>query len=181
MIESADSAQPDVAPQDADALFATVYDRLKALAGARLAQVGPHESLDATGLVHELYLRLGARDELRFALPAMFFAYAAKAMRHVLGDRARDRLRQRAGGEWQRITLTGVADELQLQSAEHALHLERTLQKLEAQDARAARVVELRFFAGLSLEQTADTLGLARRTVDRDWRFARAFLQSELD
>lgn len=180
MIESTDSAHPDTTAQDADALFSAVYDRLKALAGARLAQVRPHESLDATGLVHELYLRFGARDDLRFSHPALFFAYAAKAMRHLLGDRARDRLRQRAGGDWQRVTLSGVADQLELQSADQALHLERSLQKLEAEDARAARVVELRYFAGLSLEQTADTLGLARRTVDRDWRFARAFLQAEL-
>lgn len=180
MIEPADTTDSAVPAQDADTLFAAVYDRLKMLAGARLAQVRPHESLDATGLVHELYLRFGARDEPRFAGPAQFFAYAAKAMRHLLSDRARDRLRLRAGGDWHRVTLTGMAGELELHSAEQALQLERTLEKLEAHDARALRVVELRFFAGLSLEQTAQTLGLARRTVDRDWRFARAFLQSEL-
>lgn len=179
MIDSADSTAAAPA-QDADALFAQVYDRLKALAGARLQRAGPHESLDATALVHELYLRFGRHGEARFSHPAQFFAYAAKAMRHLLGDRARDRLRLRAGGDWQRITLTGTGTELALQSAEEAMALEQALQKLEALDARAARVVELRYFAGLTLEQTAEALALARRTVDRDWRFARAFLQSEI-
>lgn len=166
--------------QDAAALFALVYDRLKALAGARLLRAGSHESLDATALVHELYLRFGRNQEARFSHPAQFFAYAAKAMRHLLGDRARDRLRLRAGGDWQRITLTGSGTELALQSADEAMALEQALQKLEQHDARAARVVELRYFAGLTLEQTADVLGLVRRTVDRDWRFARAFLQAEI-
>lgn len=165
---------------DADELFAEVYQRLKALAGSRLARAAAHESLDTTALVHELYLRVGKDEQRRFAHPAQFFAYAARAMRHLLHDRARDRLRLRAGGDWLRVTLTGERAELALDSAERALELETALQKLEAADARAARVVELRYFAGLTLEQAADALDLARRTVDRDWRFARAFLQAEL-
>lgn len=163
----------------ADALFAQVYDRLKAMAARRL-QDHAGATLDTTALVHELYLRIGDRPELRFDAQAQFFAYAARAMRHLLADRARDRLRLRAGGDWARVTLTADRTGLALDSAERALQLEQALRKLEALDARAAQVIELRYFAGLTLEQSADALGLARRTVDRDWRFARAFLQSEL-
>lgn len=163
-----------------DQLFSEVYARLKAMAARQLGARAP-DTLDTTGLVHELYLRIGDRPELQFSAPAQFFAYAARAMRHLLGDRARDRLRLRAGGDWVRVTLTGDRGELALDSAAQALELEAALQKLEQLDARAARVVELRYFAGLSLEQAAETLGLARRTVDRDWRFARAFLRAELE
>lgn len=173
-------ATREATPADADALFGEVYARLKALAGTRLARAGSHESLDTTALVHELYLRVGHNGALQFAHPAQFFAYAARAMRHLLQDRARDRLRLRAGGDWLRVTLTGEREELALDSAERALELEQALQKLEAIDARAARVVELRYFTGLTLEQAADALALNRRTVDRDWRFARAFLHTEL-
>lgn len=173
-------ANPAEAQARPDALFAEVYDRLKALAGSRLARGAPQETLDTTALVHELYLRIGRNEALHFAHPARFFAYAARAMRHLLHDRARDRLRLRAGGDWLRVTLTGERAEFALDSAERALELEQALQKLEAADARAARVVELRYFAGLTLEQAAEVLELTRRTVDRDWRFARAFLKSEL-
>jgi RNA polymerase sigma factor (TIGR02999 family) len=167
-------------PADADQLFSAVYDRLKAMAGKRLAQQSGG-TLQTTALVHELYLRMHDIDGLRFEHPAQFFTYAARAMRHLLADRARDRLRQRAGGEWLRVTLTGLDLKLAVDSAEQALALDDTLRQLEAVDARAAQVVELLYFAGLTLEQTAGTLGLARRTIDRDWRFARAFLKAALD
>jgi RNA polymerase sigma factor (TIGR02999 family) len=167
------------AAHSADALFDTVYARLKAMAGRQLARGQAQASLDTTALVHELYLRVSTNRELQFAHPAQFFAYAARAMRHLLRDRARDRLRQRAGGGWVRITLTG-SEPIAITSAEQALALDEALEKLAQTDARAARVVEMRYFAGLSLEQVASTLELARRTVDRDWRFARAFLHDQL-
>jgi RNA polymerase sigma factor (TIGR02999 family) len=164
----------------ADVLFDAVYTRLKAMAGRQLAG---HErgSIDTTALVHELYLRVSSRNELQFQHPAQFFAYAARAMRHLLCDRARDRLRQRAGGDWQKITLTGADQRLAIDDAEKAVALDTALQQLERDDARAARVVELRYFAGLSLEQIATMLEVNRRTIDRDWRFARAFLHEQLD
>ena len=165
--------------QSADALFDAVYARLKAMAGRQLARGSTRASLDTTALVHELYLRVGTNRELQFAHPAQFFAYAARAMRHLLRDRARDRLRQRAGGGWVRMTLTG-SDPIAITSAEQALALDDALERLAGADARAAQVVEMRYFAGLSLEQVAETLGLARRTIDRDWRFARAFLHEQL-
>lgn len=172
------TGEPD-AGGDADALFADVYARLKAMAARQLAR-RPRGTLDTTALVHELYLRMGARPALQFGSQAQFFAYAARAMRHLLGDRARDQLRLKAGGGWVAVTLQDDDARLALDSAQETLALEQALQQLEAVDARAARVVELRYFAGLSLEQVADGLGLARRTVDRDWRYARAFLHERL-
>jgi len=179
MDDSASSATPPTAPLQADALFTAVYDRLKAMAGKRLA-LGARGTLDTTALVHELYLRIGANNELSFAHPDQFFTYAARAMRHLLTDRARHRLRQRAGGDWQRTTLTGSDFRLAVDSAEQALALDEALQRLEQIDARAAQVVELVWFAGLGNEQVASVLDIALRTVARDWRFARAFLKHEL-
>jgi RNA polymerase sigma factor (TIGR02999 family) len=177
-----DSQPPSSPPiaQDSDALFAEVYQRLKAMAGRRLAAQGHDATLDTTGLVHELYLRIGARAQLKFDHPAKFFAYAARAMRHLLRDRARDRMRQRAGGDWTRVTLTGGEEVLAVNSAAQALAIDEALGRLEGTDERAAQVVELRYFAGLTLEQVAETLGLTRRTIDRDWRFARAYLHDVL-
>lgn len=178
-----DSVVPDdraTPMQGTDALFTEVYDRLKAMAGRRLAR-GARGTLDTTALVHDLYLRVGRNGGLAFAHPEQFFAYAARAMRHLLADRARDRLRQRAGGDWVRITMTGSDDRLALESADEALALDEALGKLEAVDARAARVVELAWFAGLDQEKIAEALGIGLRTVARDWRFARAFLKTELD
>lgn len=164
-----------------DALFNEVYQRLKAMASRQLAGQRRSPTLDTTELVHELYLRMGQRQELQFLEPAQFFAYAARAMRHLLINRARDRLRLRAGGQWQRITLDDRNLNLAIETAEQALALDAALDALERTDARAARVVELRYFAGLSLQQVAETLGLARRTIDRDWRFARAFIKTHMD
>ena len=101
-------------------------------------------------------------------------------MRHLLCDRARDRLRQCAGGGWSSVTLDGEDLRLAIDSAEEALALDAALSRLASIDARAARTVELRYFAGLSLQQVAQALGLARTTIDRDWRFARAFLHEQL-
>ncbi len=167
-----------------DALFAMVYERLKTMASTRLAgQRSAMLTLNTTEIVHELYLRLNAGNELAFEHPLQFFSYAAKAMRHLLADIVRHRMRVREGGELQRVTITfsAIADAAHADSMVHALWIERALSELEAVDARAAQVVELRYFAGLSLEQIAEQLGLTRRTIDRDWQFARAFLKTALD
>lgn len=168
------------ADHSAQALFVAVYARLKAMAARQLAS-HRHATLDTTELVHELYLRMGQRDSLQFEHPAQFFTYAARAMRHLLINRARDRLRLCAGGQWLRITLDDRDLKLALDTAEQALALDAALDALERSDARAAQVVELRFFAGLSQQQVGEALGLARRTVDRDWRFARAFIRARMD
>jgi RNA polymerase sigma factor (TIGR02999 family) len=160
---------------DVDALFSEVYQRLKAMASRQLAANG-RGTLDTTAVVHELYLRIGSRKELGFCEERQFFAYAARAMRYLLADRARARLRQRAGGGWTSVALDANEDDLSIASAEEALLLEGALADLARVDPRAARIVELRYFAGLPLEQVADTLGLSRSSVVRDWRFARSFL-----
>lgn len=162
-----------------DAMFDAVYERLKAMAGKRLA-ANPGSTLQTTVVVHELYLRMHREQGPTFADPARFFAYAARAMRHLLLDHARNRLRSRAGGEWRPVALSDAEHLLAIESAEQAIELEDVLRQLEAEDERAARVVELVFFAGLSLEKSAGLLGISRRTADRDWRFARAFLGAGL-
>ena len=175
------SAIPDIRGDAAqpDALFATLYDHLRQLA-SRERRKGARDTLDTTALVHELYLRIGSNDELAFAHRGQFLHYAVRALRHLLTDRARERLALRAGGGWARVTLTGTGPaQIAIDSAERALAIDAALRKLEAADERAARVVELRFFAGLPLEEIASVLGLTRRTIDRDWTYARAFLIAE--
>ena len=166
--------------ESADTLFADVYARLKAMAGKQLQRSAANSTLQTTGLVHELYLRMCGSRELLFESQAQFFTYAARAMRHLLADRARDRMTQQSGGAWVQITLTSSDTQLALESAEQAIALDNALTKLEAIDLRAARVVELRYFAGLTSEQVAETLGVARRTAQRDWDFAHAFLKTDL-
>ena len=175
----ATSTSTPVVPQGTDALFDAVYARLKAMASRELSQ-RDHATLDTTALVHELYLRMGRQPGLAFEHPGQFFAYAARAMRHLLADRARDRLRLRAGGDLSRITLTGSDMHLAIESAEQALALDAALERLTEADARAAQVMELHYFAGLTVKEIAQHLELAASTVDRDWRFARAFLKDEL-
>lgn len=176
------TSTPDIptAAPNADALFAQVYARLKAMAGKQLQNARGNATLRTTGLVHELYLRMCSQRDLVFESQAQFFTYAARAMRHLLADRARDRMAQHAGGDWVQITLTSTDTQLAIESAEQALALDAALVHLEAIDVRAARVLELRYFAGLTSEQTAQTLGIARRTAQRDWDFAHAFLKTDL-
>lgn len=163
-----------------EAWFEAVYDRLKELAHRELSR-GARGTLDTTALVHELYLRMNVREELTFEQAGQFFVYASRAMRHLLINRARDRVRQKAGGDWVRITLSAAGDlPAAVESAEQALAIEEALERLEQEDARAARVFELRYFAGLDAGQIAQILGVTRRTADRDWRYARAFLLTTL-
>lgn len=165
------------APLLPDAAFAAAYERLKAMAHRELARAHP-STVGTTELVHELYLRLG--DQLEFGAPDQFFAYAARAIRHILVDRARHRLSDRAGGAKQALALTDPAADAVVVDPELALLLDRALTQLAAFDPRAAKVVELHYFAGLGLEQVASLLGVVRRTVDRDWRKARAFLLAQV-
>lgn len=162
-----------------DALFSEVYQQLRRLAH-RQRRAGDGATLNTTALVHELYLRVSSNSGLAFAQPAQFFAYAAHAIRHLLCDRARARMRRQKTGAWSIVVTDNDDERLAIASAEEAMALDAALTRLAQVDARAAQTVELRYFAGLSLEQVADTFGLARRTVDRDWRFARAFLHDQL-
>lgn len=169
-------------PESASISFEAVYDQLKVLAHRQLS-TGCGNTLNTTALVHELYLRMDGVRSIPSEPPAQYFAYAARAMRNLLINRARDRMRQKAGGDWVRVvTLSGEDDPaLAISSAEQALAINEALDQLEKSDRRAARVFELRFFAGLAADQIGDLLQVTRRTVDRDWRYARAFLLTLLD
>lgn len=166
-------------PLDTDALFIGVYDRLKAMASRQRAR-GGSGTLNTTALVHELYLKLGSGRELKFDTPAQFFDYAAQAMRHILVDRARERMSLKRGGDVimeNEDAAVHVADG----TAERTLELDDALRKLEQADARAARLVALHYFAGLSFPEIAALSGVATRTLNRDWRFVRAFLYDLLN
>ncbi len=162
-----------------DALFKSVYSRLRAMAGSQLARNGS-DSINATGLVHELYLRMATGSAPSFVSPAQFFDYAAKAMRHIVIDRARARTREKRGGaDRLHVELRTESPSLADLTAERALEIDDALRKLEIHAPRAAHIVELHFFAGLSLDQVAEQIGVSTRTVNREWRFARAFLHGD--
>lgn len=166
-------------PQQVDALFGAVYERLKSMASRQRARASG-ATLNTTGLVHELYLKLSASTELNFASPVQFFDYAAQAMRHILVDRARERMSLKRGGD---VILESddAFSQVAGGTAERTLELDDALRRLEREDARAARLVALHYFAGLSLPEIAALTGVAARTLNRDWRFARAFLYNLLD
>jgi RNA polymerase sigma factor (TIGR02999 family) len=137
--------------------------------------------LQATALVHEAYLRLagGAAGDQRWENRRHFFAAAAEAMRRVLLDRARDRRRLKRGGGWRRLRLDQVDHPVE-ELPDDLLVLGDALEKLAQEDADCAELVKLRFFAGLTLDEAASALGIARRTADRYWAFARSWLYDEL-
>jgi RNA polymerase sigma factor (TIGR02999 family) len=157
-------------------LLPLVYDELRALAAARMAAERPDHTLDATTLVHEAYVRLvGAADEERWANRGHFFAAAAEGMRRILVNHARDRARLKRGGDRGRIDLDRLAS-LADASPDDLLDLDDALDRLAREYPAAAELVKLRFFAGMTLDEAAAVLGLARRTADRYWAFARAWL-----
>jgi RNA polymerase sigma factor (TIGR02999 family) len=161
-------------------LLPLVYDELRKLAAQKLAQEKPGQTLQATALVHEAYLRLVDVDKARhWETRGHFFAAAAEAMRRILINRARDKGRQKRGGGRQRLELDqlAVADEA---SEEETLAVDEALQRLEQQNRPCADLVKLRFFAGLTMEEAAAALGIAPRTAHRYWAFARAWLYDAL-
>lgn len=165
-----------------DELFAASYRELRRLARARLSSGGRNTVLDTTALVHEAFMRLSESGVARFPDQARFFVYAGKVMRSVIVDLMRERQAQRRGGDAVHVTLTGeVAERAGLPTGEeHILRVHEALQALEKVDARMARVVELRYFGGLSDDEIAAGLGLSGRTVRRDWEQARLILAAEL-
>jgi RNA polymerase sigma factor (TIGR02999 family) len=166
-------------PHAAEELLPLVYDEMRRLARWRLARETPGQTLQPTALVHEAYLRLVENPEMRWENRGHFFAAAAEAMRRILIERARRYARKKHGGEQQRIPLH--EDLLGEQPrAEELLDLDRALEGLEAQDAAMADVVKLRYFAGLSVEETARALDVSPRSVNRLWTGARAWLQREM-
>jgi RNA polymerase sigma factor (TIGR02999 family) len=167
-------------PSAAEQLLPLVYDELRLLAADRLAQEKRGQSLQATALVHDAYLRLVDVDRAqRWNSRGHFFAAAAEAMRRILIETARRKQSQKHGGNLTRQDLEGV-DLAEPESSEDVLALDEALQKLAEQDEAAAEVVRLRFFAGLPLPEVARLLDISPRTADRLWAYARAWLHQEL-
>lgn len=165
-----------------ESLFPLVYDELRALAGA-FFRGRPQSTLQPTAVVHEAYLKLMNGSGQGIGGQEHFFALAARAMRQVLVDHARRGGSDKRGGAWQRVSLSGAADSAAAGLGgwdAQLVDLENALAKLEGENERQARVVELRYFAGLSVPEAAKALGVSERTVKNDWRFARAWLRAEL-
>ena len=162
-----------------DRVLGTLYHELHAMARRQLAgQYG--QTLDATALVHEAYLKLIGRRDVQFDDRAHFFAYAASAMRSVVVDYARQRLAQKRGGDLHRVTELPDDVEGGLRLDEDMLGLDTALTKLAGVDAKLAQVVELRYFAGLSEQEIAELLKRSERSIRRDWQKARLFLLASL-
>jgi RNA polymerase sigma factor (TIGR02999 family) len=167
-------------PQAAEELLPLVYDELRRLAAQKLVHERPGQTLDATALVHEAYLRLVDVDKAQhWDSRGHFFAAAAEAMRRILLNRARDKKRVKRGGDRRRVDLDQI--EIALDTDEGQLiALDAALTELAAEDPDAARLVNLRFFAGLTLRDAATLLGLAPRTAERQWAYVRAWLYARL-
>ena len=162
-----------------DRVFPFVYDRLRAIAHAHLGQDGEGRTVSTTALVHEAYLKLIDADRLEWQDRVHFFSLASRAMRQILIDYARRYSSAKRGGELQRVDL----DDVQIAVADRAdtlVSLDAALSRLAEMSPRLAQVVELRFFGGLTEEDTAKVLGMTDRTVRRDWIKARGWLRQEL-
>jgi len=163
-----------------DELMPLIYRELHNLAKRQMTQQEPGHTLQTTAVIHEAYLKLGGSSDNDWENRAHFFGVAAKAMRHVLVDHARSRRAAKRGGEVRIEQLDEGAADFGVARAAELIALDDALTSLAGQYPRQAEVVELRYFGGLSVEETAATLKLSPETVARDWRFAKAFLRSEL-
>ena len=164
-------------PRAAELLLPLVYDELRRLAAQRLAQEKPGQTLQATALVHEAYLRLvGGSPPRDWNSRGHFFAAAAEAMRRILVENARRKAGPKAGGDHQRVDLDAIEPPIEGPRVD-LIALDEALTVLEAKDRRKADVVRLRFFAGLSIEQTAQALGISAATANNDWSYAKSWLR----
>src|SRR5262245_61494717 len=167
-------------PSAAEQLLPLVYEELRKLAGQKLARERPGQTLQATALVHEAYLRLVEGDEApHFNSRGHFFAAAAEAMRRILVDQARRKLSLRRGGDLRRHPIGDREIEAPEPSVD-VLAVHEALERFRGVDATAARIVELRYFAGLTIPQAAEALGISTSTADRSWAYARAWLHVAL-
>ena len=164
-------------PAAAEQLLPLVYDELRELAAAKLASEKPGQTLEATALVHEAYLKLA--DNEPFANSRHFFAAAAEAMRRILVDQARRKRAGKHGGHRQRFELS-EADGAYLADPDTVLSIDEALTRLAGEDPASAEVARLRLFAGISVEEAAEALGVSRATAFRDWSYARAWVAAAL-
>ena len=162
-----------------DRLLSVVYDELRRLAAGKIARERPGQTLQATDLVHQAYLRLLGGEGARWENSVHFFGAAAEAMRRILVEAARRKARLKHGGGRRRCELD-EADAIVTSDATDLIALDEALDKLAHQDSVKAELVKLRYFAGLTVEQAGRVLGISRATADRYWRFARTWLYNEL-
>jgi RNA polymerase sigma factor (TIGR02999 family) len=167
-------------PSAAEQLLPLVYEELRKLAAQRMAQEKPGQTLQATALVHDAYLRLvNVKEAQRWNGRGHFFAAAAEAMRRILIENARRKRGPEAGGRHVRVELPDLPAEFRGPDLD-LLVLSDALDRLQAKDARAAEVVKLRFFAGLTRQQAAEALGISLATADNDWAYAKGWLKAEI-
>jgi RNA polymerase sigma factor (TIGR02999 family) len=170
-------------PRAAEQLLPLVYEELRRLAAQRVARENPGQTLQATALVHEAYLRLiGGDSQPRWDSRGHFFAAAAEAMRRILIDQARRKQSEKAGGQMRRVNLdegalTAPSD---VQDPEELVALDEALRQFELEDALKARLVKLRYFAGLTLPEAAEALGISLATAKRHWVYARSWLYGKV-
>jgi RNA polymerase sigma factor (TIGR02999 family) len=169
-------------PHAAEQLLPLVYEELRKLAAQKLAQEKPGQTLQATALVHEAYMRLVGTGEVQhWDSRGHFFAAAAEAMRRILVEAARRKGSAKRGGDLVRRELDEGDAVIEAGDPDRLLALDEALTKLAASEPELAKLVELRFFTGLGVEETAKALGVSPRTVKRDWSYARAWLRREMD
>ncbi len=173
-------------PAAVDQLFSILYDELKELAGRQRHRWHGNYTLNTTALVHEAYVKLVGQSRIEVGGRAHFRALASRAMRHILCDYARDQAAQKRGGGLERLPLEelrAVSDQVVFseEQSESLIALDQALERLEQVSPRQSRVVECRFFGGLTVEETATAVGTSARTVKRDWAMAQAWLHREMD
>jgi RNA polymerase sigma factor (TIGR02999 family) len=167
-------------PRAADQLLPLVYDELRRLAAHKLAQEKPGQTLQATALVHEAWLRLvEGKQPQHWNSRGHFFAAAAEAMRRILIENARAKAREKRGGDWRRVDFEEL-DVTTSVTPDQLVALDDALVRLAALDPLAGELVKLRYFAGLALDQAAEALGVSTATAYRHWAYARAWLHTEL-
>jgi RNA polymerase sigma factor (TIGR02999 family) len=167
-------------PGAGERLLPAVYAELHRRAAAAMRRENEGNTLQATALVHEAYLRLVDQDRVAWRNRAQFYGVAAQVMRRILIDHAREHLAQKRGGGARQVTLSGVEAPADADESVDVLALNDALDRLATLDARQARLVELRYFGGLSIEETAESLDVSPATVKREWATARAWLRREL-
>jgi RNA polymerase sigma-70 factor (ECF subfamily) len=162
-----------------DELVPLVYQELRRLANSYLQRERHNHTLQPTALVHEVYLRLAGQENAGFQSRGQFFGLAARIMRNVLVDHARTQKRAKRGGSQYRLSLT-QADRFDKREDVDLIALDDALNDLAATNPQHSQIVELRYFGGLTIEETADVLGVSHATVERSWKFARAWLRTQL-
>ena len=185
-----DSSSPEITEQfaafargekvDADQLMPLVYDDFRALANKMLQHERPGSTLQPTAVVNEVYLKLVDQNRVDWKGRSHFFAVGATIMRRILVDRARRRLRKKRGGDWQKVELENVGT-MSVSDDEDVLAVDEALEKLHALDPVQAKIVELRFFSGMTVAEVSEALGVSKRKIEYEWTMIRAWLRRELD